>query len=637
MASFNLTSAKITGNPGSSGWAQVHEFRPEDDQKLALRGHIFAVVATSRQEAGVDSVVTGRELLARLHEEYYGKEEGTPFNTLKSALEKVIAEFKSSWGDVQIAATVSIGEVVYSAAGGGAQISIFRNGMLASILESTKEEVVTASGYPKDGDMLILGTKMFFDAFPSGVIKGALEGKEPGHATESLAPAIHTKEDAGSLGVVILKFEKTDGLFAQEKPITPPLDSQAVVRQEKEGVGQRINTFFKSMGSKINALVTKNLPERRIYIKGLPEEGVSMKNRKTTFLVGVILLVLLVLSIGFGIRQKQIKEEKSKYTTRLVQAIHEADEAIGLTSLDAERAKELFANSRATAETLKSEGVKDPDLESLITKLDQNQGKVLGEYKDEPQLFLDLSILSDGFSGNELSGSSDKFYVLDKKGKKIVGISTGTKKTAVVAGPDQVGDALGLASYEDRAFVLASDGIYEVGKVRNRVVEKDWAGEVLIHLYAGNIYLVDKDPNMIWRLSGSGSSFGSKQKWLAPGITVDFSKVRGLAIDGSIWTVTTSGKIVRFNLGSPQNITPTGIFPQITSVDAIYTNEALGNVYLLDKTGGRVVVLDKSGKYKAQYLSDKIGEAVDLVVSEKDKKIILLTGQKLLFLEIKNL
>lgn len=637
MVSFNLSSAKITGNPGSSGWAQVHEFRPEDDQKLALRGHIFAVVATSRQEPGVDSVTTGRELLARLHEEYYGKEEGTPFNTLKSALEKVIGEFKSSWGDVQIAATVSIGDVVYSAAGGGAQISIFRNGMLASILESTKEEVVVASGYPKDGDMLVLGTKIFFDTFPSGTIKGALEAKDPGLATESLAPAIHSKEDAGSLGVVIIKFEKSDGLFTQEKTVSLPTDSPAVIRVVSGGVGLKINSLIKKVGGSFNALITKNLPERRIYIKGLPEEETSTKSRKTTFLVGIILLVLLVLSIGFGIRQKSIKEERSKYATRLVQATHEADEAVGLISLDPDRARELFANSRITAETLKNEGVKDPDLESLITKLDQNQGSVLGEYKDEPQLFLDLSILSDGFSGNELSGSSDKFYVLDKNGKKIVGISTETKKTAVVAGPDQVIDAQGLASYEDRVFIVTTDGIYEVGKTKSLVAAKDWSGEALAYLYAGNIYLVDKAGNMIWRYSGSGAAFGTKQKWLAPSVTVDLSKIHGLTIDGTIWTITTSGKIVRFSLGNPQNITPTGIFPALTSIDAIYTNEALNSVYLLDKGNKRIVVLTKDGKYKAQYLNDKVGEAIDLVVSEKDKKIILLTGQKLLFLEIKHL
>jgi hypothetical protein len=90
-------------------------------------------------------------------------------------------------------------------------------------------------------------------------------------------------------------------------------------------------------------------------------------------------------------------------------------------------------------------------------------------------------------------------------------------------------------------------------------------------------------------------------------------------------------------LGNPQNITPTGIFPVLASIDAVYTNESLAGVYLLDKTNKRIVVLTKDGKYKAQYLSDKIGEATDLVVSEKDKKVILLTGQKILFLEIKHL
>ncbi|MEK7112024.1 MAG: hypothetical protein AAB875_01740, partial [Patescibacteria group bacterium] len=65
---FSLVSAKLTGSPGASGWAQVHEFAAVDPEKLASRGHLFAVVATGRHEEGVDAVSAGRELLARLHE-----------------------------------------------------------------------------------------------------------------------------------------------------------------------------------------------------------------------------------------------------------------------------------------------------------------------------------------------------------------------------------------------------------------------------------------------------------------------------------------------------------------------------------------------------------------------------------------
>ena len=55
------------------------------------------------------------------------------------------------------------------------------------------------------------------------------------------------------------------------------------------------------------------------------------------------------------------------------------------------------------------------------------------------------------------------------------------------------------------------------------------------------------------------------------------------------------------------------------------------------KTGDqvRIEVETKDGKYKAQYISDDLSEALDLVVSEKDKKIVFLTPGKLQFLEIK--
>jgi hypothetical protein len=93
LMSFAVSSSKLTGIPGPSGWVQVHEYLPKDEEKLKLRGHLFAVIATSgkgvsgpdlrfresqgsekgpRPGGGVESVAAGRELLTRLHEEYFG-------------------------------------------------------------------------------------------------------------------------------------------------------------------------------------------------------------------------------------------------------------------------------------------------------------------------------------------------------------------------------------------------------------------------------------------------------------------------------------------------------------------------------------------------------------------------------------
>ncbi len=160
---FGVTKATLTGSPDSSGWAQVHDFLPDDEEKQKLRGHLFAVVATGKSDEGVDAVSAGRELLSRLHEEYFGELTLTPFNALKSAIEKVIKEFSETWGNVEIAAISYMGDVVYSAVGGGAEISVFRNGMLAKILTSSAGQAASASGYPKESDMLILGTKLFIN------------------------------------------------------------------------------------------------------------------------------------------------------------------------------------------------------------------------------------------------------------------------------------------------------------------------------------------------------------------------------------------------------------------------------------------------------------------------------------------
>ena len=627
---FNLISSKLTGNPGTSGWAQVHEFAPVEPEKLESRGRLYAVVATGRHEEGVDAVSAGRELLARLHEEYFGGEEGPAFAILQNAVKKVSDEFGQSWGEVEIAAVALVGDVVYSVVGGGAQVAIFRNGMLAKILESSKEEVISASGYPQAEDLLILGTKAFFDSLAAGVLKAALQGKDPAAAVEQLAPVVHSKQDTGNLGATIIVFKETEG--TQVTPVQEISEEKAPLQEKPQ-----LSSYLRKGLSFIQNFVSKKLPERRIYVRpGETEEEVPQK-RKTMVTVGAILVVLLVVSIGFGIRAKNVREQKGRYEERLTQAEHEFDESLSLASLNPERARELFANSKGAAEALLGEGIKDKRLDLLSQKLSENQGNILGEYKVDPELFVDLSLQVSGFEGQEVASSGKTIFVLDKKGKRIISVDFGTKKTQVASGPDQIGEAQSLAAYEDRVFILTPDGVSEVGKTKSQVIDKSWDGEVLVYAYAGNLYLIDKVGSTIWRYPGTGEAFASKQNWLAPGTKVDLSQVKSVTIDGTIFLLSSSGKLSKFSLGNPTGFTPQGVFPELSTPDAIYTNEELKYAYVLERSEKRIVVLEKDGKYKAQYTSDKIGEAQDLAVSEKEGKIIILTGSKLLSIKIGHL
>lgn len=616
-------AAKLTGTPGATGWAQVHEFTPEDPTKFKLRGHLFAIVSTNHTEQGIDTIAAGRELLTRYHEEYYGNLEGKPFNILRSSTQKVADEFRHTWGDVEIVATAFVDDVEYCAAVGGAVVMIFRNGALGKILESEKEQVVTASGFPQAGDVILLATKSFIEKVPQGVIKAALSAKTPKDSIETLAPIVLGAESPGNLGVTVIKFEErsdTETVITPE-PVEPKFKSSLTVKEKLQGF----------IGS-----IVKRIPRKNIYIKTEPVEEVSPQSKKLTFTIAAILLFLLAVSIGFGIRQKKINDLKNKYQGILQQAESEIDQAISLASVSGERSREVFAESEKKLIQIESLNVKDPKVDALKKKIDDSRAAILGEYRTPPIMFLDLTLLSSGFNGDTVSFSGGLVYILDKSGQRMISVDISTKKSKVVAGPGVISSAQALACYEDKAFVLEQDGVYEVGSGKIKVIDKTWSGDALISAFAGNIYVLDKSGGSIYRFQGQNNTFGDKQNWLTAGTNVNFSDVSQMTIDGSIYALYPNSRVLKYSQGNPQNFSVTGEVPEIGNIDALYASPDNQYLYLLDKAGGRVVVTDKKGAYKSQYVDSQISGAKNLVASESDKKIILLTGDKLYSIDITN-
>ena len=620
---FYITSAKFTGGPGSSGWAQIHEFKPEDEEKLTLRGHLVVVicVASGERKEDIDWTIRGREIISRLQEEYFGDTEKTAFNALKDSIEKVTSEFTKLGDKIEITAVSLVGGVIYIAASGGSKIVLFRNGSLVRLLESTKE-TISASGHPEDSDMLMLGTSLFFEALTEGQLAAALEGGNPAETIEKLIPVIQKIENGTKLGLTAIKFSKDE-----------PVEK---IEIEERGSGEDRVTKIKFPKRNLGGLTKtfeKLIPKKKLFVRrkivGLDEP----KKKKSASLVATLLLVLLFVSIGFGVKQKNSTEIKGRYEDRLNTAKHEMEEAESLFTLNPERARELLESSRIIISELISEGIDDPELIELERLLGTKKEKILGEYESTTELFIDLALFREGFAADSMVfTSSETLYVLDKQAKRVVGVSVDTKETKAVGGIKEADGEIGsIAAYEERIFVLTEDGLFEEGKRVEVVADTETEGEVLVGAYAGNLYLLKKDLSEVYRFPGiSGGGFSTKQSWLAPGATPDLANIIDWAFDGSIWLLSSSGKIFQFVRGNQENVSFTNIGPPLIAPDLIYTNEELVNLYVLDKNNNRVVVFDKDGNYKAQYIVDKFAEARGLAVSEKEKKIIILTSDKLL-------
>jgi hypothetical protein len=623
---LKVVSAKLSSAPGGTGWAQAHEFEPQDTDKIKSRAKLFVAISTSTLESGIDVIATGRELLARLNEEYYGKLDTNPFYALKSAIQKVSTEFKNTWGNVEIGAVVVMGDVMYASAVGGAGVLISRGGNIATILQSKSETVMAASGYPKNDDVILLASKNFFSLVPFGVIKAGLSAASPEEAVETFTPIVRGSEVAGGVCAEVLQFKKIEPVNLEKKEGDLTTEERVFVPLPKKDPKAAIKTFLSRLKVK--------LPNPSIYIKPVPVEEISPQSKKTTFLIALILLVLLAVSIVFGVRQKQANDFRDKYKGIMEQSLSEVDQAISLASVSPERSRELFASAQDKLKQIENMNIKDPELENLRKKIQDGKSSILGEFNLAPQMFLDLTLLTSGFKGTSLALTGGRIYVMDHAAGRIISVDIATKKSEVVAGPGVITAPSALAGYESRVFVLQADGVYEVDKAASKIINKTWTGEALISAFGGNIYLMDKAGGLIYRYQGKGSLFGEKQNWLATGVTADFNEVKQIGIDGSVYVLYPNTKILKYSQGSPQSFSPRGVVPQIGNADAISAGPDNEYVYLLDKAGSRVVVLDKKGVYKAQYVDPQIVNAVQFTVSEPDKKIILLTGEKLFSIEI---
>ena len=98
-----------------------------------------------------------------------------------------------------------------------------------------------------------------------------------------------------------------------------------------------------------------------------------------------------------------------------------------------------------------------------------------------------------------------------------------------------------------------------------------------------------------------------------------------VAIDGSIYVGTSDGKILKFGNGRQVDFTAE-VLPQFSSSIKIWTSADSSFLYVLEPSTKRLAVLDKEGKIKTQYTSDKFSDLKDFSVVEKENKIYLLSG-----------
>lgn len=601
--SFYFQTAKVAGTPADGFWSQIHSFSPQSPDKKEKRGDLLAVLVIKGVSEGIGSVAAGREVLSRLHEEYYGNISGSAFERLSEAVSKVREENQN----LEIVAGALLGSVLYLAILGEGKVYLKR-GEKAGFLLHGGQEIKTASGHLQEGDLFVFGSSQFFSLVSSDVLKTSLESGSLEEASDTLGTMVLGKENVAAAAAVLALTQKEEELFIE------PVVSE--VEEVKSAVaplpGQKPSVFVRTPASE--------------------------RKKKVYFFISLVLLGLLGVSLIFGFQKKTQEKKMAKAQELLRQAEEKLNQGKALALDDPSASKVLGKQAQNLAE--EAVGVVGKETEEIVFLREKAESFLssLGQEiaLSQPQVFMDLTLIEDGGAGRALTAFDKNLAILSSTPGKIYLLNAEKKSHEILS---YSGSSKGiLSATKDKLYLLAIEGIAEVNPSQKKALIKieadnEWKDIAAISTYGSHLYLLDRGSNSIWRYLGGAEGFGDKKNWFideAPSLAESTS----MAIDGAIW-IAQNNHILRFNLGKQERFALNKMPDDFKGLAKIYTSENTENLYALDKGAGKVYVIAKDGNFKAAYSWEGLKQADDLVAFESLKKLFILSGSKIYEINLK--
>lgn len=581
---------KILGTNEGEYWGQIYD--------VAKDGIKLAVTMGAKKPEGMDPVEViewGRKILAKLHEEFFNKEDGGMLERLKSAIIEVEKEYK----EVELTGAVFTGKAIYLAANGG-RVWVQKGDREGFLINGRQRETKAFSGFGVGGETVVLGNSRFWQQLPEGIVKAAAEkGEESG---EILTAEIHGGDTKGGEAGIVARIEESKAIEKKEEAVEETLAKPKVSWKER---------------------VENILPKRTgpVYVN---YEDKTNKRKRTMQAGMALILILIALGVAGRLKTQQTAQKTDQDNLKIEELMEKYNQAVALTGLNSARSRQLAQEVKSGLTTVINK--KDPRVAQMEQGLPELEAEVNGKLKSNVSELIDVGMLRQGSTGDVLAWGEGKLAILDRTGNKLMTVDPAKGNGQVLAGEEKLGKAKFLAVYPGKTEVLSDKGIVECKttncstKVKADGEWKDIAG---IGMFAGNAYLLDRGSNQIYRYAVTDSGFGGKTKWIGKDETVDFSAASGLAIDGSIWVISDGGKIIKLNRGVVQDFSLSGVDKAIGNAPGIYTDEDAQNLYILDRDNGRVLAVKKTGEYLFQVEANEIKAATGLVVDEANKTVYL--------------
>lgn len=504
------------------------------------------------------------------------------------------------------------------------------------IFEETKKSEIdfeTGSGPVSGGQTYLIATSKFLELFNEGTFKR--EEIELSEIIDGLATEISANDDQAEIGAVFVRVKEPDKtsdeevLRGEDGKREEIAEEAAFAGGDIEGDGEEAGSLEGVYGTEEQELADKDTRRPRNnfiflfvgrFFKELGRirigEGAAIfRLRRNILIFAVLIIAGLGLFAGYTVFQKNNRAREVELKGYLDLARSKLNEGAAIIELNKTRAREILVDAQKQAEKAEKINSRDPEVSKVIAEIESKLKETEQTTSINFAIFAEVGSMIQAFSFNgskiEVFGK-DKIFELDSGGKVIQeyeGISS-VKSGAV---------------YDNKAFVLTETGAerldFSSGKISKIAdfVARD------IGVFFGNVYFLGN--NQITKFVPIESGYAEPRDYLEK--QEEFGDGSRMAIDSLVW-VTKGNKVLKFNRGVLENFEIRGMPLGGGDFGLIFTDSALANLYVVDRTNSVLLVIDKNGEYKRALSSEEFGKASGILVNDSEDKVYISVSSKIL-------
>ncbi len=389
-------------------------------------------------------------------------------------------------------------------------------------------------------------------------------------------------------------------------------------------------------------LLITNKDNKRADVKKATRKAITDKKEqfeelpllsKILFMATIVLAIIFIGSISVYKMNRGMEASKQVYQNQ-IQAVLDKKNAADASVIygDDARALVLLQEAKKIITELPDRGKKQKNkILELTNEVDSTLMKLRKLNTLTPELLVDLSQTNEGAKTTGLALIDDTLMAFgpDDEALYLINLNNNSVEQKEHSTIPHLKTA---STPKEQDFVLFTSNhksISEYNKETESLVQKEISfpnedTEISAHfVYNRRVYTIDSKNNQIYKHNPTQTGYDKGVEWIKDN-EVDIKEAVSLAIDGDLFVLKQTGELIKLEGGQKQEFNTTGLDPELDNPSIIWTYNNLDNIYILEPTNKRVVVLDKEGKLEQQYTASEWQNPTGMIVKELEGIIYIL-------------